>query len=657
MNNIQIIEVTIEDYRSYEGKETFPLQVGEEQNINIIQGQNGAGKSNFLNAITLCFYDKETHLDESEEQGLNTDPYVNLTRLKDLDVGESAAGSIEVKLGREEPKYIFERTFTTAKVGEDEYEGETGELQLHQRFGDEWKPVEQPNTRLSEILPTRVHEYFFFDGEKLNEFFSEGYTERIQDAMLDVSHIQLLNNAIGHLGAIQSDFEKKSAEFEGETEKKEKAYEEAQSILDELEADMEQLVGDIEDAESEKDEIDEQLADSRDEEVREKQGRRQYLNDHIDTLEDNLAENRTDAGDALTQAGIAAYNEDALQFAKELFDSMESESELPPKIQPKFINKLLERGECICGENLDEAPDRRAKLEHLQEDVPEVPGGTIEGKYEIPNILQSAEDRVERLLEKKGDVEDTRDKIREANNELQEISAFLESKDIPDDVDVGRLESQRQNLEERINDMQEEKGQLRSRIQSQKETVEQRREDWEEEMDKEEKRTILLRKIEFVRQAKRRLKGIKQEILEQVREQTQEYLEEYFNTLHWKDEQYNIELTDEYQLNVTSPSGDKGLGSLSAGEQQILALSFMSSMSQISGFSAPVVIDTPLGRISSDPKHRIARNIPNYLKGKQVTFLMTDEEYTQDVSAFLGDSVSNEYKLDHTQEKTEVTTL
>lgn len=657
MNDIQIIEVTVEDYRSYEGKETFPLEVDENKNINIIQGQNGVGKSNFLNAITLCFYDKETHLDESEEQGLETDPFVNLTRLKNLDVGESATGSIEVKLGRDDPKYIFERSFTTAKIGKDEYESETGELQLHQRFGDEWKPVDQPNTRLSEILPTRVHEYFFFDGEKLNGFFSEGYTERIQEAILDVSHIQLLNNAIGRLQNVQSDFEKKSSDFKGETEKKEQAYRDAKSTLEDLQKEMEQIEGDIEDAESEKDRIDEQLADSRDEEVRSKQSQRQVLNDRIENLEDDIVEDRMEAGEALTQAGIVVYNEDALQFAKQEFESADSEAELPPKIQPKFINELLERGECICGENLDQSPKKRGKLEGLREDVPEIPGGTIEGKYEIPNVLQTAEDRVENLLEKKRAVEDTRDEIREAKDELQEISAFLESKEIPDDVDVGKLESQRQDLESRINEMQEQKGQLRSRIQSQEEIKEERREEWEKEMDKEEKRKTLLRKIEFVRQAKERLRGIRAEILEQVRDQTEEYIEEYFNTLHWKEEHFHIELTDEYQINVSSPSGDKGLGSFSAGEQQILALSFMASMSQISGFSAPVVIDTPLGRISSDPKHRIARNIPDYLTGKQVTFLMTDEEYTQEVSAFLGDSVANEYKLDYASEKTEVANL
>lgn len=657
MNDIQIIEVTVEDYRQYEGTETFDLGVTEDRNINVIQGQNGAGKSNFLNAITLCFYDKETHLDDSEEQGLSTDPFVNLSRLNEIDVGDTASGSIEVKLGREDPKYIFERTFTTAKLGEDDYESETGELQLHQRFGNEWKPVDQPNTRLSEILPTRVHEYFFFDGEKLDSFFEEGYMSKIQKAILDVSHIQLLERAEEHLETIQSEFERESASFEGDTEKKEKKYRDAKKKLEDLKEEKERIESNISDAKGERDEIDIQLSDSRNEEVRQKQSKRQRLNSRIEELEDSIADTRTDAGEALTEAGILIYNYDALLFAKDKFEAMENEGELPPKIQSQFIDDLLERGQCICGEDLTESEDKRTRLKELQSDVPEISDGAIEGKFEIPNILNSADERVDNLISRKQAVEDARDKIDEAEGDLQEISAFLESKDIPDDVDVASLEKDRKKLEKRIEEMREEKGRTKSRIESQKDTVDKLREDWEDEMDKEEKKQALLRKIKFVEKAKKRVASIKQEILDQVRQQTEDYLEDYFNTLIWKDEEYNIELTDEYQVNITSPAGEKGLGTLSAGERQILALSFMAAMSQISGFSAPVVIDTPLGRISSEPKHRIAQNIPKYLEGKQVTFLMTDEEYTEKVSAFLKGSVANEYKLDYAREKTEVAPL
>ena len=72
----------------------------------------------------------------------------------------------------------------------------------------------------------------------------------------------------------------------------------------------------------------------------------------------------------------------------------------------------------------------------------------------------------------------------------------------------------------------------------------------------------------------------------------------------------------------------------------------MAALSKISGFSAPVVIDTPLGRISSEPKQLIAQNVPDYLNDTQVTFLMTDVEYSEDVRAYISNEVANEYHLE-----------
>jgi DNA sulfur modification protein DndD len=94
---------------------------------------------------------------------------------------------------------------------------------------------------------------------------------------------------------------------------------------------------------------------------------------------------------------------------------------------------------------------------------------------------------------------------------------------------------------------------------------------------------------------------------------------------------------------------------LSAGEKQVLALSFMAALSDISGFTAPIVIDTPLGRISSEPKELIAQNLPAYLEDTQITFLMTDEEYTSTVQGLIQDRVANEYKLNYANGTTEVT--
>lgn len=272
----------------------------------------------------------------------------------------------------------------------------------------------------------------------------------------------------------------------------------------------------------------------------------------------------------------------------------------------------------------------------------------------MQRALDRGDDLVDQAKERKRRVEDIKDDIDDINDELLEISAELESKTIPDDVDVAELEKQRKRIDGRIKDMREDLGQLRGKIEQKKEEVEERKKAWQREVEREKKHETILRKISFVENASEKIEGIEKEILEQVRTETEDSLEQFFNDLIWKDEPYDIELTDEYEVHVYGPSGEKNLGSLSAGERQVLALSFMSALAQISGFSAPILIDTPLGRISSKPKKRIAQNVPNYLEDTQVTFLMTDEEYTDEVRVFLKDKVANEYHLDYSDEVTEV---
>jgi len=175
-------------------------------------------------------------------------------------------------------------------------------------------------------------------------------------------------------------------------------------------------------------------------------------------------------------------------------------------------------------------------------------------------------------------------------------------------------------------------------------------------MKEQDEHNLLIKQSEFLGESIDWFSEIKSEVLEKVRGDTEARLERYYNDLIWKNEDYEVILTGEYEVRLYGPDGRKNLGSLSAGERQVLALSFMAALSKISGFSAPVVIDTPLGRISSEPKQLIAQNVPDYLDDTQVTFLMTDVEYDEDVRAYISNEVANEYHLDYQDGVTEVTT-
>jgi len=108
-------------------------------------------------------------------------------------------------------------------------------------------------------------------------------------------------------------------------------------------------------------------------------------------------------------------------------------------------------------------------------------------------------------------------------------------------------------------------------------------------------------------------------------------------------------LTDEGQILATQQ--------LSAGERQLLAVAMLWGLARASGRPVPVVIDTPLGRL--DGEHRralVERYFPD--ASHQVILLSTDQEVDADFSRLLDDSVAHRYLIGYSsQQRTSSFTL
>ena len=76
----------MKNYRQYRNAIiSFAAPIGN-TNFTIIEGENGEGKSNILNAITWCLYGTEVHLREKDkDKGL---PIANTTAFSELSPGE-----------------------------------------------------------------------------------------------------------------------------------------------------------------------------------------------------------------------------------------------------------------------------------------------------------------------------------------------------------------------------------------------------------------------------------------------------------------------------------------------------------------------------------------------------------------------------------------
>lgn len=646
----EILKIEMQNYRQYHGETTIDLNTDGGRTINIIEGQNGAGKSNILNAVTLCFYEQETH----QSEDLDTLPYVSESVLEDLDPGEKATGYIEVHLGEEEPRYIFRREFETY-VTPGDYNDQTKDLKLRMLKNDQYELVQSPLTTLNGLLPAEVKDYFIFDGEALTEFFEEGFKQRVRDGIIDVSHIGVLNDSIDHLDTVRGEIQRKAGNIQGEPAKIQEEIDEVEAEIDQLEDRVAELEEQRDETQSQIDTIETKLRGASDAEVQELVETKDSLKQDIKDLKQERDDLRQKALNKLIRVGPAVYATRALEFTEQQLDELSEKGQLPPKVQDWFIEELIEDGECFCGRPIEAGSDVEDHLQELRNSMSDVSTDQLEGKSEIPRVIREGNDGAEEIRDLRRRISDKDTKIRDKEQSLKEKKEKLRGVDVPDDIDVSELATQQDDLEDQKEELNIKIGQKQNQIDNKQDEVNRLEERQKEELRKKGRSTEILQQVSFAETALEEMRGVREEILTRIRRETEQNMNHYFNDLIWKEDEYEIHLADDYGVEIQSPdSTDNRIGSLSAGEKQVLALSFMAALSDISGFSAPVLIDTPLGRISSKPKERIAQNLPDYLEDTQMTFLMTDEEYTDEVQGQMQHRVANEYQLVYSNGKTKV---
>ncbi|MEN6291761.1 MAG: AAA family ATPase, partial [Methanobacterium sp.] len=104
--------IKIKNFRQYQQEEIEIAGSKDEKNFTIIQGMNGAGKSNFLNAMTWCLYGEEHHK-VAKYEGL---PLLNTVTHNDLEVGEICEVKVEMKMCDNENLMFFSRKIEFKKL-------------------------------------------------------------------------------------------------------------------------------------------------------------------------------------------------------------------------------------------------------------------------------------------------------------------------------------------------------------------------------------------------------------------------------------------------------------------------------------------------------------------------------------------------------------
>ena len=630
----RISSLEIENFRQYRHAYIeFSREPGKA--FTILRGANGAGKTNIMNAVTWCLYGREKHRD-SKEKDL---PTINTEALR-----ENSHGVVRMKVllklaDNDGDKFAIERSlalYTDGDVDHIKYDKTTEmvipitstptitkNFQLYDKDSKSWDTTYYFDKSVKDLLPEDLATYFLFDGEKLEDFFEQ--TDNTRKGIEDVSQIKVTEQAIETLAKFVSQLRKNFKSLDPKVTEYQHKLADAENDVEKCKKKIATLLSGLREKDDERTGIESHLLKVGGD-IGNYQKQATEAKEALDRSQKLYDESKSKKRDYVLEHALAIHMLDAVADTVRDIKAKGDEGVLPPKIQEPFVRDLLAKGTCICGGDISHGnPSRGRIMKHLnQARYSQISDICTELKFKLEPMLWPDGVRKELDAIDRGLIYNERQR-KDCKDRLDDWEAKIGNTDVQA---VKQLADRKLLLNAEIGRINQDLGIARHG----KKQYEGNCAEYETRLDKEFRKDssqrYLKRKIDFCQVALGELRKVRDSLLDSVQETVKKYTKEYFLKFLWKKDTYeDVSIDEDYRMTARHVHGYDVLMGLSKGEKLILALSFMAALRKITGFGFPLLIDTPLGRVSGEPRHNIAVTLPSIMGDNQVTLLVTDSEY------------------------------
>ena len=684
VEKIKIDSIKLENYRQYFGTCNIRFS-NRDEGFSVIVGENGAGKSNLLNAINWCFYQKEPHTNKNKGYGIMNEKY-----LESIKNGNIANMVVQVEIQKGKDKYRISRIL---KVIKNEYQYEeintetkivkmtnvhgyplptgcevienqsTFEILIKKEHEHDFHPNRETSSDMimNEILPESLSAYFILDGEFLEKFWSG--IQKVQKGIEHISQLYLLNSATEHLKTFeknvpvigdsdidnlstkirQNDYYENSQDVHGvEAFSAESRYA-YDSKNDEYEfyhatgkPRIKDIKDDIEKMKKEVSCISEQFGASNIETVKSLNELQKQLHEEYANLSEQTEQAEKAYFGSLIENMPLLFLKSSVEDSIQLVDDLRAKGELPYEAKKIFTNDLLERGTCICHTDLkshkvDEVETNQARINvtKVRDSMAQDQGldGSVAMKYHFEEMILGDFDKFTStsfdLPRKK--YSNTKNQKDKCNKSLKEINTKLRNLG---HVNVQELAKNQEYILDLIQEKTKEIKDIERRIEDNQRDNNHLKLERKNLLGKNKKSLKIKHEQDawsiILQIMQNSYDELKHEIREQVQDKTMEI---FLNTMYKENLFKKFVIKKDFGVELIDKKDQAILGSLSAGESLFLALSFISAIRDVTGYRFPLVIDTPLGRVSGTPRYLLSQALPKYLPNEQIIFLATDTEF------------------------------
>ena len=648
---MRLTSIKLCNFRSFYGKTPeIILANGDIRNTTMIYGSNGAGKTSILNGFTWVLYEKFSAAFASTEQ------LVNKRAIAESEPGQPVECSVEIGWEHENIRYRAKRGCRVYKNQSDLIE--TGKTQLTMWLaGDDgqWKiPNQFPEEIITQILPLSLHQYFFFDGERIEEIVRSHNKAEIAEAIRIFLGVEVIELSIKHLKEAKKSLE---TEFKniGDSETKQLLTNQQKQELEieTINKRQTEINQELEYQQVFKKEVSNKLRELS--AVKELQEKRQNLESQRDSLRSELKKTRENLKKVISARGYTVLLTETTAKFREIFIDLKKRGELTAGISREFVNDLLNTGRCICGADLREGTHTHFHVKNLmrKSGSSTVEETAIRMSAQVDEIDKQAVAFWEEADREQSRIQQLRENLNQVELELTTIEEQLRK---DPNEEISNLQKRLDEIESKIDELNREQGANHQELSHLKISMDTLIKQISKQKQNEEKQSLAQRRINATQDAIERLSEVKNRQENQFRRQLEQRVQEIFSEISFTP--YIPKISENYELSlVENTTGIEAPVAASTGENQILSLSFIASiidkvrdwsekkkMMMVPDSSTfPIVMDSPFGSLDANSRRHIARTIPKL--ANQLVVLVTKTQWRIEVEEEIVDKIGKEYVL------------
>lgn len=645
---VKLNSIRLQNWGPYRGSTAVNLAVEPSAPIVLIHGENMRGKTSFLRAITWCLYgriflqDGRTRLD-----------HLRLVNTDELETGDTEY-LIELSIEHEGESFTLTRSGVASINEFGERRSTPVKTTLITAAGTVFPEQNIPDV-VEQMLPESISDFFLFDGEMLIRF-----DERLrEDAQSKRAFIrQQVERALGlpFLKGLLTDLSDLNAAVGDELTKGARADARAKKVQEELAAvdaelviyrdDHEELLRYQEQLRARIEELDTAMRGVED--IRDSYFKREALVEQAAGAERNIRNLSTESAEFAENywwfpiaSRLAQESELVVQKISDATLTTARATEL--KFELNSVMGQMSSTTCThCGQVLpphahDELRIREAELRRELESLPETEDvAVLHARLQGLTSFRGAAGIEAQFRQISQSIGRERLELHRITMQVVELNEVLAGNSLDVQalgVDLDRARGELATSSEKI-----------ERNEAQTASLKQKRGTLLTDFAKLQGTSPLLaRRVELYAEAVATVERSLDSFRQLMRAKVEAQASEIFRALTTEPNFAGIRLNEDYSLAVLHDDGTP-VDLISAGGNQILTMSFIGALGASASGEAPLVMDTPLGRLDLGHRSRILAWLTKF-SSQVILFVQSGEFEPERDRALLGTSIGRELAI------------